>query len=174
MEAKKKAEKEQKSEYIVDYFMNILERAICDCKDELIERFNWICAQNPASAKFMYENNTFFSYGDDFKNEGIRGALKHGTLAIGQLGMAECLQILIGCDHCYPKGMEIAKRIESLFKSKCAEYKEEWRMAPIYESEVYEKMILKAEENLGRSLKDSEKKEIKEYCNKNSKAFTPA
>lgn len=174
MEAKKKAEKEQKSEYIVDYFMNILERAICDCKDELIERFNWICAQNPASAKFMYENNTFFSYGDDFKNEGIRGALKHGTLAIGQLGMAECLQILIGCDHCYPKGMEIAKRIEFLFKSKCAEYKEEWRMAPMYESEVYEKMILKAEEKLGRELKDSEKKEIKEYCNKNSKAFTPA
>lgn len=128
MEAKKKAEKEQKSEYIVDYFMNILERAIGDCKDELIERFNWICAQNPASAKFMYENNTFFSYGDDFKNEGIRGALKHGTLAIGQLGMAECLQILIGCDHCYPKGMEVAKRIESLFKSKCAEYKENYKL----------------------------------------------
>ena len=128
MEAKKKAEKEQKSEYIVDYFMDILEKAIGDCKDELIERFNWICAQNPASAKFMYENNTFFSYGDDFKNEGIRGALKHGTLAIGQLGMAECLQILLGCDHCDPKGMEVAKRIESLFKAKCSEYKEQYKL----------------------------------------------
>ena len=128
MEAKKKAEKEQKSEYIVDYFMDILEKAIGDCKDELIERFNWICAQNPASAKFMYENNTFFSYGDDFKNEGIRGALKHGTLAIGQLGLAECLQILLGCDHCDPKGMEVAKRIESLFKTKCAEYKEQYKL----------------------------------------------
>ena len=128
MEAKKKAEKEQKSEYIVDYFMDILEKAIGECKDELIERFNWICAQNPASAKFMYENNTFFSYGDDFKNEGIRGALKHGTLAIGQLGMAECLQILLGCDHCDPKGMEVAKRIESLFKTKCAEYKEQYKL----------------------------------------------
>ena len=128
MEAKKKAEKEQKSEYIVDYFMDILEKAIGDCKDELIERFNWICAQNPASAKFMYENNTFFSYGDDFKNEGIRGALKHGTLAIGQLGMAECLQILLGCDHCDPKGMEVANRIESLFKAKCSEYKEQYKL----------------------------------------------
>ena len=128
MEAKKKAEKEQKSEYIVDYFIDILEKAIGECKDELIERFNWICAQNPASAKFMYENNTFFSYGDDFKNEGIRGALKHGTLAIGQLGMAECLQILLGCDHCDPKGMEVAKRIESLFKSKCSEYKEQYKL----------------------------------------------
>ena len=128
MEAKKKSEKEQKSEYIVDYFMDILEKAIGDCKDELIERFNWICAQNPASAKFMYENNTFFSYGDDFKNEGIRGALKHGTLAIGQLGLAECLQILLGCDHCDPKGMEVAKRIESLFKTKCAEYKEQYKL----------------------------------------------
>ena len=128
MEAKKKAEKEQKSEYIVDYFMDILEKAIGDCKDELIERFNWICAQNPASAKFMYENNTFFSYGDDFKNEGIRGALKHGTLAIGQLGLAECLQILLGCDHCDPKGMEVAKRIESLYSKKCSEYKEQYKL----------------------------------------------
>lgn len=128
MEAKKKAEKEQKSEYIVDYFMDILERAIGDCKDELIERFNWICAQNPASAKFMYENNTFFSYNGEFEKEGIRGALKHGTLAIGQLGMAECLQILIGCDHCDPKGMEVAKRIESLFSAKCSEYKEHYKL----------------------------------------------
>ena len=108
--------------------MDSLEKAIGECKDELIERFTWICAQNPASAKFMYENNTFFSYGDDFKNEGIRGALKHGTLAIGQLGMAECLQILIGCDHCDSKGMEVAKRIESLFKAKCSEYKEQYKL----------------------------------------------
>jgi len=36
----------------------------------------------------MYENGTFFGYKPE---EGIRSALKHGTLAIGQLGLAECL-----------------------------------------------------------------------------------
>ena len=60
--------------------------------------------------------------------EGIRSALKHGTLAIGQLGLAECLQILIGCDHTEEKGMELAKRIEQLFKDRCAEFKEEYKL----------------------------------------------
>lgn len=126
MEAKKKAK--DNPEYIVDYFMNILKDAISDCKDSLIERFNWICAQSPASARFMYENNTFYSYGDEFEKEGIRGALKHGTLAIGQIGLAETLQILVGCDHTEEKGMELAKKIEQLFKDKCKEYKEHYKL----------------------------------------------
>lgn len=125
MEAKKKAEKEQRSEYIVDYFMDILEKAISDCKDELLERFNWICAQPAASAKFMYENNTFFGYKPE---EGVRSALRHGSLAIGQLGLAECLQILVGCNHTEEKGMKVAKQIEQLFKDKCAEYKEHYKL----------------------------------------------
>ena len=70
----------------------------------------------------MYDNNTMFGY---HKEEGIYSALKHGTLAIGQLGLAECLQILIGCDHTTERGMEFAKRIEQLYKDKCAKFKEE-------------------------------------------------
>lgn len=42
-----------------------------------------------------------------------------------QLGLAECLQILIGCDHTEERGMELAKRIEQLFKDRCAEFKAE-------------------------------------------------
>jgi ribonucleoside-triphosphate reductase len=57
--------------------------------------------------------------------EGIRSALKHGTLAIGQLGLAETLQILIGCDHTEERGMKLAKRIEQLFKDRCYEFKHE-------------------------------------------------
>lgn len=45
-----------------------------------------------------------------------------------QLGLAEALQILIGCDHTEPKGMELAKRIEQLFKDRCAEFKEKYKL----------------------------------------------
>lgn len=128
MEAKRKAERDDANDYVVDYFMAILEKAIGDCKDELLERFDWICSQDPASADFMYTNSTFFSYNDEFEKEGIRGVLKHGTLAIGQIGLAETLQILIGCDHTEPKGMELAKRIEGLFQKKCKEYKENYKL----------------------------------------------
>lgn len=106
----------------VDNFISILYKKIHEAKDMLIERFNWICSQSPDSAKFMYENHTMAGY---VPEEGIRSALKHGTLAIGQLGLAETLQILIGCDHTTPEGMELAKRIEQLFKTSCAEFKEQ-------------------------------------------------
>lgn len=125
MEAKKKAEKEEHPEYAVEYFMSALEKAISECKDGLIERFNWICAQTVASASFMWENNTMKGY---IPEEGIRSAMKHGTLAIGQIGLAETLQILLGCNQLDPKGMALAKRIEQLYKDKCNEYKEHYKL----------------------------------------------
>lgn len=106
-------------------FMKILDKAISDAKDMLVERFEWICSQNPASAKFMYENNVMAGY---VPEEGIRSALKHGTLAIGQLGLAETLQILIGQDHTAPEGMRLAKKIEQLFKDRCSEFKERYKL----------------------------------------------
>ena len=106
----------------LDFFFQLLDEAIHDAKDMLIERFDWICSQSPEAARFMYENNTMAGY---VPEEGIISALKHGTLAIGQLGLAETLQILIGCDHTEPKGMELTKKIEQLFKDRCAEFKKE-------------------------------------------------
>lgn len=110
---------------IVNGFMNLLDRKIHEAKDMLIERFEYICSQNPASAKFMYENNVMAGY---IPEEGIRSALRHGTLAIGQLGLAETLEILVGCNHTSPKGMTLAKRIEALFKQRCTEFKEEYKL----------------------------------------------
>lgn len=109
----------------VGEFLALLDQKIHEAKDMLLERFEWICAQSPDGAKFMYENNVMSGY---VPKEGIRSALKHGTLAIGQIGLAETLQILIGCDHTQPEGMELAKRIEQLFKDRCAEFKEEYHL----------------------------------------------
>lgn len=109
----------------VNRFMEILDTKIHEAKDMLLERFEWICSQSPDSAKFMYENNTMAGY---IPEEGIRSALKHGTLALGQLGLAETLQILIGCDHTCDKGMVLAKKIEQLFKDRCAEFKQEYKL----------------------------------------------
>ena len=105
----------------IEQFFEILTQKIEECRDSLIERFTLIASQNPASARFMYRNNTMLGY---IPKQGIISALKHGTLAIGQIGMAETLQILIGKDHTTPEGMELAKQIEQLFNSKCKEYKE--------------------------------------------------
>ena len=123
MQAKEKAEKNKTS--IIDEFMKLLDKKIGEAKDMLLERFDWICSQPAKSAKFMYENGTMYGYKPE---EGIRSALKHGTLAVGQLGLAECLQILVGCDHTTKKGMELAVKIETLFRDKCAKFKKDYKL----------------------------------------------
>ena len=105
----------------VETFMKLLDKKITEGIEMLVERYHWICSQDADSAKFMYENGTMYGY--DGKN--IESALKHGTLALGQIGLAETLQLLVGCDHTKEKGMKLAKRIEQLFYDRCKKYKNE-------------------------------------------------
>ena len=132
MEAKQKISRlaylsnSSESEYdLKSEFFSILDEAISDARDSLIERYKWICSQSPDSAKFMYENNLMAGY---VPEEGIESALKHGTLAIGQIGLAETLQILLGCDHTCREGMEFAQEIEYLFNKRCKEFKEDYHL----------------------------------------------
>ena len=90
----------------------------------LIERFEWICSQNPASARFMYENGLMAGY---VPEEGIRSALQTWNISYWSAwDQLKCYK-LIGTDHT-PEGMELAKKIEGYFKSHCAEFKEEYKL----------------------------------------------
>ena len=109
----------------VERFMQLLDTKIHEAKDMLLERFDYICSQSPESARFMYENGTMEGY---IPEEGVRSALKHGTLAVGQIGLAETLQLLIGTDHTTEEGMQLAKRIEALFQKCCKEFKEQYKL----------------------------------------------
>lgn len=129
MEAKEKCIREKGDTYtdgeLVYYFLDLLKDKIGEAKDMLLERFNHICKQPAESAKFMYENNTMAGYNPD---EGTKSALKHGTLSIGQIGLAETLNILIGKDHTTDDGMIVAKKIEQLFKTRCNEFKQQYKL----------------------------------------------
>lgn len=109
----------------VESFMKLLDKKIFEAKDMLLERFEWICSQSPESARFMWDNDVMKGY---IPEEGIRSAMKHGTIVIGQLGLAETLQLLIGTDQTTDKGMELAKRIEGMFSKRCKEFKEEYHL----------------------------------------------
>lgn len=114
--------KESGSKDVVSTFMKLLDKKIFEARDMLIERFTLICSQSSKSAPFMWTNNTMVGY---ISEEGPVSALKHGTLAIGQLGLAETLQILIGCDQTSKEGLDLGIRIEKLFNQRCAEFKKE-------------------------------------------------
>lgn len=116
---------EASSEAICDTFMHLLDRKIGEAKDMLIERFNWICKQPAESGKFMYENHTMAGY---IPEEGIVSALKHGTLTIGLLGMAEASQLIFGHDHTSGDGMQFADIVVALYGQRCKEFKEKYKL----------------------------------------------
>ena len=103
----------------VEKFTSLLDKKIDEAREMLLERYHWICSQDPASAAFMYENGVIMGY--DGKT--IESAMKHGTLAVGQIGLAETLQLLIGKNQLTEEGMNLAKRIEGMFRDKCADFK---------------------------------------------------
>lgn len=76
----KTREVEWTKDNLVDSFMDYLDVKIHEAKDMLLERFEYICSQPPESAGFMWGNNVMAGY---VPEEGIRSALKHGTLAVG-------------------------------------------------------------------------------------------
>ncbi len=65
----------------------------------LVDRFEWQGKQPAKSAPFMYENMTMKCGRKLEPNEPVREALKHGTLAIGYLGLSNMLVALFGKHH---------------------------------------------------------------------------
>ena len=64
----------------------------------LLDRFYHVCAQSVKAAPFMYTNGTVAD-SERANVYGIYEAMRHGTLAIGYVGLAEMCRALFGVDH---------------------------------------------------------------------------
>lgn len=82
----------------LDGFWEELDEVLHLTEMSLVDRFYHVCKQSVASAKFMYGNGTIAAY-DKASYKGIYEAMKHGTLAVGYIGIAEMCQALFGKDH---------------------------------------------------------------------------
>lgn len=88
-------------------FYKELDEILSLCEECLVDRFKYICSQNPKAAPFMYKNETIRG----FDGETIESAMRHGTNAIGILGMAECLQALFGKNQLDKDAREFALQV---------------------------------------------------------------
>lgn len=82
----------------LDGFWSELDEVLYLTEMSLVDRFYHVCNQSVASAKFMYGNGTVADF-DQASFKGIYEAMKHGTLAVGYIGIAEMCQALFGKDH---------------------------------------------------------------------------
>ena len=95
-------------------FWNAFEETLKLTEQGLLERFAIMINQSPQAAPFMYKNNTIQD-ARLCKNK-VFEALKHNTLAIGYIGIAEMCQALFGKNHVHDKyvhdfALSVVKRI---------------------------------------------------------------
>jgi anaerobic ribonucleoside-triphosphate reductase len=79
-------------------FWKEFDEVLAISSQSLVDRFYHICSQNYRSAPFMYTNGTIADF-DKVVDKGIYEAMKHGTLALGYIGIAEMCQALFGKNH---------------------------------------------------------------------------
>lgn len=98
----------------IEGFWNAFEETLKLTEKGLLERFEIMVKQSPKAAPFMYQNNTI----QDARKceDNVFDALKHNTLAIGYIGIAEMCQALFGKNHVHDKNvhafaLSVVKRI---------------------------------------------------------------
>lgn len=91
----------KRTEPDIDGFWDAFEETLKLAEKGLLERFEIMVKQSPKSAPFMYQNNTIQDARECKEN--VFNALKHNTLAIGYLGVAEMCQALFGKNHVHDK-----------------------------------------------------------------------
>ena len=104
----------ERSEPDLDGFWSAFEDLLMLCEQGLLERFDIMVNQSPAAAPFMYKNGTM-----RHANEcqvSVYEALKHGTLAMGYIGIAEMCTALFGKNHAedpevHKFALEVVRRI---------------------------------------------------------------
>ncbi len=82
-------------------FWEALRNTLELCEKGLLERYEIIKKQSPKAAPFMYQNNII--QGAEECENTVENAVKHNTLAIGLIGVAEMCVALFGKNHAEDK-----------------------------------------------------------------------
>lgn len=107
----------------LDGFWKALDDALRLAELGLLERFEIMSRQSPKSAPFMYDNK--IAQGTEECTNTVYNSLKHNTLAIGYIGVAEMCQALFGKNHVRDEdvhkfALSVVKRIHE-FASEASE-----------------------------------------------------
>lgn len=83
----------------IDVFFKILDKRMELVHRQLLERFEIQCNKHPLNYPFLMGQGIWLGSEKLSPNDDIREILKHGTLSVGFIGLAETLTSLIGKHH---------------------------------------------------------------------------
>ena len=98
-------------------------------KEQLLERFEIQCNKRTYNFPFLLEQGVWIDSEKLKPTDRLRKVLKHGTLSIGFIGLAECLKALIGKHHGESdEAQELGLKIIKFMRTKCDEYSEKYNL----------------------------------------------
>ena len=83
----------------VNVFFEGLDRMLDLCVEQLLERFEIQCRKHVYNYPFLMGQGVWLDSDKLDWNDEVREVLKHGTLSVGFIGLAECLKALVGVHH---------------------------------------------------------------------------
>ena len=110
-------------------FFNELEETMDMVKEQLLERFEIQCGKRIYNFPFLLEQGVWIDSERLKDTDRLRRILKHGTLSIGFIGLAETLKALTGKHHGEDEeAQKLGVKIIKFMRNKCDEYAKEYNL----------------------------------------------
>ena len=111
----------ERKEADIQGFWKELDELLKLTEKSLLDRYKFICSQNPIAAYFMYDNGTIVDSENSIKAGNVEPSMRHNTLAIGFIGLANMLYAMFGKYHNQDKevlkfGIDVVKHIYDFSK----------------------------------------------------------
>ena len=98
-------------------------------KDQLLERYDIQCNKRVYNFPFLMGQGVWLDSDKLKPNDKLKKVLKHGTLSIGFIGLAECLKALIGKHHGESEeAQKLGMKIIGHMREKCDEYSQKYNL----------------------------------------------
>ena len=112
-----------------DGFYKELDEKMDLVKDELLERFEFQANQHVRNFPFLMGQGNWFGSEKLGWNDTLRDVIKHGTLSIGFIGLAETLVAMLGKHHGEDEdARELGLDIITHMREKCDEYSKKYHL----------------------------------------------
>ncbi|QHZ45388.1 anaerobic ribonucleoside triphosphate reductase [Bacillus sp. NSP9.1] len=113
----------------IDQFFTSLNHYIDLTIQQLLERYAFQCKKRAKDFKFLYSQGIWHESEKLGPDDTLEDVLKHGTLSIGFIGLAEALTALIGKHHGESdEAFELGKRIVQFMRDKADEATEQHKL----------------------------------------------
>lgn len=112
-----------------DGFYKELDEKMDLVKDELLERFEFQANQHVRNFPFLMGQGNWFGSEKLGWNDTLRDVIKHGTLSIGFIGLAETLVAMVGKHHGEDEdARELGLDIITHMREKCDDYSKKYHL----------------------------------------------